>query len=78
MITRKIDELGRLVIPKEMRKELDIGEHDPVDITNEKHQIIIKKHENRCTLCGSDNKLIEFKDKKVCKKCLEEIKNEFK
>ena len=77
MITRKIDELGRLVIPKEMRKELDIGEHDPVDITNEKNQIIIKKHENRCTLCGSNKNLMNFKEKKVCKKCLEEMKNDF-
>lgn len=77
MIIRKLDELGRIVIPKEMRKDLGLNEHDPVEIEVEGRQIIIHKHEGRCAFCGSDKKLIEFKDKKVCKKCLEEIKNEF-
>ena len=77
MIIRKLDELGRIVIPKEMRKDLGLNEHDPVEIEVEGRQIIIHKHEGRCDFCGSDKKLTDFKDKKICKKCLEEIKNEF-
>lgn len=52
MIIRRIDELGRVVIPKEMRKDLGLNEHDPVEIEVEGRQIIIHKHEGRCAFCG--------------------------
>ena len=77
MVTRKIDELGRVVIPMEVRRELGIEPKTPIEISVEGSNIILHKNEGKCVICGSDNKLIEFKDKKVCKKCLEGIKNEF-
>lgn len=73
MIIRKVDELGRIVIPKEMRDELKINIRDKVEIENEGSEIILRKHEEKCIFCNK--KTTEtFKNKKVCKDCLEEIK----
>ena len=63
-IVRKIDELGRLVVPKEMRKALDINCNDPVEITNEGDRIIIRKHLPRCIFCAADTELLSVKGKK--------------
>ena len=72
-IVRKIDELGRLVVPKEMRKALDINCNDPVEITNEGDRIILRKHLPRCIFCAADTELLSVKGKKICKSCLNEI-----
>ena len=72
-IVRNIDELGRIVVPKEMRKALDIKDNDPVEITMEGDRIILRKRVSRCVFCGAENDLVVFKGKKVCKSCLEEI-----
>ncbi|MBC8630279.1 AbrB/MazE/SpoVT family DNA-binding domain-containing protein [[Eubacterium] tenue] len=73
-ITRNIDSLGRVVIPKEFRKILKIKEHDPVEITCENRTIKIKKHNNSCALCDSKENLKNIKNAFICKKCLNEIK----
>ena len=72
-IVRSVDELGRLVVPKEMRKALDIKDNDPVEITMEGDRIILRKRVSCCVFCGAENDLVVFKGKKVCKLCLEEI-----
>ena len=72
-IVRSVDELGRLVVPKEMRKALDINCNDPVEITIEGDRIVIKKHLPYCIFCGNENDVISFKGKKVCKICLGEM-----
>ncbi len=73
-IVRNIDELGRLVIPKEMRKKMGIGESSPVEIFVEDDRIIVTKYQDSCIFCGSDSELRNFKGKRVCLKCSEEIK----
>lgn len=74
-IVRRIDPLGRLVIPKEIRRKLDIKENDEVEMTVEGKQVIIKKHSNSCTFCDcqDEDKLIEFMGKKVCIDCKKNI-----
>ena len=72
-IVRKIDELGRIVIPKEMRNCLDINIKDAVSIKMEGSEIIIKKYENRCVFCGTLRPAIRFNGKLMCNKCLKEI-----
>lgn len=74
-IIRRVDELGRVVIPKEIRKKLDICEKDPIEIYIDGHSIVLKKVETNCIFCGADKDLSEFKDKPICSKCLEEMKN---
>jgi len=75
-IVRKIDELGRIVLPAEMRKILGISEKDPVEISTKDDAIIIKKWGSECVFCGSPDDLKIFKDKSVCAKCLKNLKSE--
>lgn len=73
-ILRKIDGLGRIVIPMEIRNKLNISENDPLEIHVEGTSIVLKKYEPDCTFCGSSKNVVEFKDKIVCEKCLKELK----
>ena len=73
-IIRKVDELGRVVIPKEIRTSKDIQDEDPMEIYVEGDKIILMKHHVTCIFCGSADELAEFKGKKICKTCLNEIK----
>ncbi len=75
-IVRRIDELGRIVIPKEMRKVLELKERDPMEIEIEGTEIILRKYENRCAFCGKVKPEHNFKEKKICKRCMEELRNE--
>lgn len=71
---RKIDNLGRIVIPKEIRQKLKISEDSSLEIYLESSYIIIRKPTNLCTLCGSNTKLVKFKDKFLCNNCIDNIK----
>lgn len=73
-IIRKIDELGRFVIPMEMRNKLDISNNDSLEIYVEGSSIILKKYQPDCIFCGSSKNVEQFKGKNVCEKCLNEMK----
>jgi len=73
-IVRKLDELGRIVLPMELRKTLDLKVRDSIEISAEKGVIILKKYSPTCIFCGKDTKISNFKEKNVCQKCLQEIK----
>lgn len=73
-IVRNIDELGRLVIPKEMRKKLGIANTDPVEFFVEEDKIIVKKYLPVCHFCGASEDVSEFKGKNICAACIEQIK----
>ena len=76
-IVRKIDELGRIVLPKELRSTLHIDHKDPMEIYVEDDKIIIKKYEPSCIFCGNAGDVVNYLDKRICKDCiakLEEIK----
>ncbi len=72
-IVRKVDELGRIVIPIELRNKLDISIKDPIEIFVEGSSIILKKYEPNCIFCGSSKELTSYKDKLVCSKCLTKL-----
>jgi transcriptional pleiotropic regulator of transition state genes len=74
-IVRRLDELGRVVIPKEIRNKLDIEEKDPIEVYIDGNSIILKKFESGCVFCNNSKDLTSFKDKLVCKKCLQKISN---
>ncbi|MCL2354458.1 MAG: AbrB/MazE/SpoVT family DNA-binding domain-containing protein [Oscillospiraceae bacterium] len=69
-IVRHMDEVGRLVLPKEIRDRFKIVEKDPVEIYVEGNAIALKKYEIKCIFCGDTKELIEYKDKAVCEKCI--------
>ena len=59
-IVRRVDELGRIVIPIEMRNSLNISQKDPVEISMDGSSIILRKYENRCVFCGALRPAIRF------------------
>jgi transcriptional pleiotropic regulator of transition state genes len=73
-ITRKIDELGRIVLPIELRRTLDIGERDAMEIFVEEDKIILKKYRQACVFCGGNDGIAEFKGKYVCGECSLSVK----
>lgn len=73
-VVRKVDELGRIVLPMELRRTLDIKEKDPLEIYVEGEMIILGKYQPACIFCGEAKDVIEFKGKKICKECRQELK----
>ncbi|MDR1101291.1 MAG: AbrB/MazE/SpoVT family DNA-binding domain-containing protein [Clostridiales bacterium] len=74
-ITRKVDELGRIVLPIEIRRRLSVAEHDALEIYVDGDSCILKKYLPSCIFCHSTKDLSEFKEKLVCKKCATALKN---
>ena len=74
-IVRKVDELGRIVLPIEMRRTLDIAEKDALEIYVEGSSVILKKYKPSCIFCDATKDVSQFKGKNVCPKCLQELKN---
>ncbi len=72
-IVRRLDELGRVVIPIEIRNQFNIAEKDPIEIYVEGSSIILKKFEQNCLFCGSTKNLLSYHDKLICEKCSKEI-----
>ena len=72
-IVRKLDPLGRIVLPKELRKTLKLEEKDPIEIFVEGDLIILKKYEPACVFCGEAANVENFRGKNVCKSCAEEL-----
>jgi len=73
---RRIDELGRIVLPIETRRRLNLEPKDPVEIFVEKDRVVIKKYEPACIFCGEMLDIVDFKDRKICKKCLADLQNQ--
>lgn len=71
---RKVDELGRIVLPIETRKRLELSPGDGVEIFVEKDRIILKKYEPSCIFCGDADDVLTYKEKKICRRCLDELK----
>lgn len=74
-IVRKVDELGRIVLPIEMRRTLDIAEKDALEIYVEGSSVILKKYKPSCIFCDTAKDVSEFKGKNVCPKCLKELRS---
>ena len=72
-IVRQIDALGRIVLPIELRRTLEIAEGDPLEIYVEGGNIILCKYETTCVFCGSEEGLVPFKGHYICGKCVSEL-----
>ena len=72
-ITRKVDELGRIVLPIELRRTLDIDVKDSLEIYVSDDSIILKKYQPACIFCNSAEDVVSYMGKSICKKCLAEL-----
>jgi transcriptional pleiotropic regulator of transition state genes len=68
-IVRNVDNVGRIVIPKEIRKILGINEGDPVEIVKVNNDVVLRKYSEGCIFCGNENDVSEFKEMSVCSGC---------
>ena len=72
-IIRKVDDLGRIVLPIELRRTLDIVERDELEIYMENDQIVLRKYEPACIFCGLDRKLVTYNGKNICRECIRKM-----
>lgn len=72
-IIRKVDDLGRVVLPAELRRSLEIKEQDEVEIFVEGNQIILQKFSPCCVFCGGNERLASYYGKNLCKDCIANI-----
>jgi transcriptional pleiotropic regulator of transition state genes len=68
-VVRKVDELGRIVIPIELRRTLGVDIKDPLEIFTDESTIILKKYEPGCIFCGNLSGVIAYKGKNICDEC---------
>ena len=72
-VVRKVDELGRIVIPIELRRTMGIEEKDALEIYVDSEKIILKKYEPACIFCGNAEDVVNYKGKNICKSCLTQL-----
>ena len=71
---RQLDSLGRIVLPIELRRALDINTKDSLEILVDGNSILLRKYELNCHFCGGSHALSSYKNKLICKHCLKELK----
>ena len=76
-VVRKVDELGRLVLPIEIRKVLDIQQKDAIEIFTDENKIILQKYQPACIFCNNVDNIVYFNGKRVCAECVEKLKTQF-
>lgn len=69
-IVRRVDDLGRIVLPMELRRTLGINVRDPMSISVEGERIIVAKHEDSCVVCGTTEDTVRVKDRAICRSCV--------
>ena len=76
-MVRKVDELGRIVLPAEIRQNLDIQVKDAIEIFTEGERIVLQKYQPSCIFCNNVDNVVYFQDKRVCRECLNALKKQF-
>jgi len=75
-IVRQMDSLGRIVLPIELRRTLDIAEKDALEIYVDGQSIIMKKYEPNCIFCGNSENIVNYRNKNICPACISELKKD--
>ena len=74
-IIRKVDDLGRIVLPAELRRTLDIAEQDAMEIYVDGASVVLRKYEETCIFCGSSQAIFSYREKNVCLRCLHSLQS---
>lgn len=75
-VVRKVDELGRIVLPIEIRKVLDINPKDAIEIFTDNDKIVLQKYAPACIFCNDTEDVIYFNGKRVCTACIKQLKEQ--
>lgn len=73
-MVRKVDELGRIVLPIEIRKTMDIKVKDAIEIFTDENRIILQKYQPACIFCNNADHIVYFEGKRICESCLQKLK----
>jgi transcriptional pleiotropic regulator of transition state genes len=73
-IVRRVDDLGRIVLPMELRRTLGINVKDPMSISVDGERIIVTKHHDSCVVCGSIEDIVRVKDRAMCRGCVAAVR----
>lgn len=76
-VVRKVDELGRIVLPISIRQIMDINEKDSLEIFTDENKIILQKYQPSCIFCNNADNIVYFNGKRICENCLSKIKASF-
>lgn len=76
-MVRKVDELGRIVLPAEIRQSMDIQVKDALEIFTDNGRIILQKYCPSCMFCANADNVVYFRDKRICRDCIKKLKAEF-
>jgi len=76
-VVRKLDSLGRIVIPMEVRQANDIKHNDPIEVFTDDEKIVLRKYEPACIFCNNAENVTDYHGKLICKTCLKEINKEY-
>ena len=76
-VVRKVDELGRIVLPIEIRNVLDIKPKDAIEIFTDNDKIVLQKYQPACIFCNDVDNIVYFNGKRVCSACIEKLKEQF-
>ena len=74
-IVRKIDELGRIVLPVEIRRTMDIKSHDAIEMFVSEDKIVLKKYAPACIFCNNADNVTNYCGKLICRDCLDNLKH---
>ena len=72
-VVRRIDDLGRIVLPVELRRTMELDNGDSLEIFVEDNKIILKKYQPACIFCGNANEIAVYKGRNICPDCIKEI-----
>lgn len=75
-VVRKVDELGRIVLPIEIRKVLDIKTKDAIEIFTDNNKIVLQKYEPACIFCSNTDDVIYFNGRRICQACIKTLKEQ--
>ena len=75
-IVRRIDDLGRVVLPVELRRTLNLEVRDPVEIFIDGDAIVLRKYDAACLFCGAPHDLLSYRGKQICRSCLRQLREE--
>ena len=76
-VVRKVDELGRIVLPAEIRQNMDINVRDALEIFTDEGRIILQKYQPACIFCNQVDGVVYFSGKRVCTACIDKMKQQF-
>ncbi len=76
-VVRKVDELGRITLPINIRQSMEIASGDAIEIFADDNRIVLQKYHPACIFCDNANNVVYFNGKRICEDCLTKIKNEY-